>query len=46
MTSPLTYGTLFNYLKNRIRKKESAEPFENTTQAIPSVLCVTAKNVS
>ena len=27
MTSPLTYGTLFNYLKNRIRKKESAEPF-------------------
>ena len=27
MTSPLTYGTLFTYLKNRIRKKESAEPF-------------------
>ena len=27
MTSPTTYGTLFTYLKNRIRKKHSAEPF-------------------
>ena len=27
MTSPPTYGTLFTYLKNHIRKKESAEPF-------------------
>lgn len=27
MTSPPTYGTLFTYLKNRIRKKQSAEPF-------------------
>lgn len=27
MNSPPTYGTLFTYLKNCIRKKESAEPF-------------------
>ena len=27
MTSPPTYGTLFTYLKTRIRQKESAEPF-------------------
>jgi hypothetical protein len=27
MNSPPTYGTLFTYLKTRIRKKESVEPF-------------------
>ncbi len=27
-----TYGTLFTYLKNRIRKKESAEPFHLVRQ--------------